>query len=230
MYKNKKILVIIPARSGSKGIKDKNIKKIKNKPLLSYSIDYAKKCNLVDEIIVSTESSKYAKMAKKFGAKVPFLRSKKLAGDKIQDFPVVRECLLKSENFFKIKFDYIILLRPTSPFREKKLIERGLKKLHHNKASSSVRSVIKTNCHPYRHWKINKKGKINSIINNVKEPYNIPRQQLPTLFFQSGDIEVIRRKTILKGSVSGNYVLALIVKSYNDIDTIEDFKKSKDNG
>ena len=67
MYKNNKILVIIPARSGSKGIKDKNIKKIKNKPLLSYSIDYAKKCNLVDEIIVSTDSSKYAKIAKTFG-------------------------------------------------------------------------------------------------------------------------------------------------------------------
>ena len=230
MYKNNKILVIIPARSGSKGIKDKNIKKIKNKPLLSYSIDYAKKCNLVDEIIVSTDSSKYAKIAKKFGAKVPFLRSKKLAGDKIQDFPVVHECLLKSENFFKIRFDYIILLRPTSPFRENQLIEKGLKKIHHNKVSSSVRSVVTTSCHPYRHWKINKKGKISSIINNVKEPYNIPRQQLPKLFFQSGDIEVIRRKTILKGSVSGNYVLPLIVKSYNDIDTVQDLKKSINNG
>ena len=230
MYKKKKILVVIPARSGSKGIKNKNIKKINNKPLLSYSIDYAKKCNLVDEIVVSTESTQYAKIAKKFGAMVPFLRNKKLSGDKIQDYPVVRECLIKSEKFFKIKFEYVILLRPTSPFREKKLIERGLKKLHHNKASSSVRSVIKTNCHPFRHWKITKKGKIRSIINNVKEPYNIPRQQLPELFFQSGDIEVIKRKTILNGSVSGNYVLPIIVKSYNDIDTIEDFKKSTNNG
>jgi CMP-N,N'-diacetyllegionaminic acid synthase len=230
MYKNNKILVIIPARSGSKGIKNKNIKKIKNKPLLSYSIDYAKKCNLVDEIIVSTESPKYANIAKKFGANVPFLRTKKLAGDKVQDYPVVRECLIKSENFFEMKFDYIILLRPTSPFREAKLIERGLKKLHHNKASSSVKSVIATTCHPYRHWKINKKGKLKSIINNVKEPYNIPRQQLPKFFFSSGDIEVIRRGTIFKGSVSGNYVLPLIVQSSTDIDTMQDFKKCMNNG
>ena len=225
MYKNNKILVIIPARSGSKGIKNKNIKKIKNKPLLSYSIIYAKKCKFVDEIIVSTESTKYAKIAKKFGAKVPFLRTKKLAGDKIQDYPVILECLIKSEKFFKTKFNYIILLRPTSPFRESKLIERGLKKLHNSKISSSVRSVINTRIHPYRHWKINKYGKMESIIKNKKEPYNIPRQQLPKLFFQSGDIEVIKRETIFKGSVSGNYVLPLIVKSYEDIDTMQDLKK-----
>ena len=226
MYKNNKILVVIPARSGSKEIKNKNIKKYKNKPLLSHSIDYAKKCKFVDEIVVSTDSHKYAKIAKKFGAKVPFLRSKKLAGDKIRDYPVVNECLKDSEKFFNVKFDYIILLRPTSPFRETKLIEKGLKKLHRNKSSSSVRSVIKTKCHPFRHWKINKRGVMKSVINRIREPYNIPRQQLPKLFFQSGDIEIVKRKTIKNGSFTGDYVLPLIVKTYNDIDTIEDFKKN----
>ena len=122
---------------------------------------------------MSTESTKYAKIAKKFGAKVPFLRTKKLAGDKIQDYPVILECLIKSEKFFETKFNYIILLRPTSPFRESRLIERGLKKLHNSKISSSVRSVINTRIHPYRHWKINKYGKMESIIKNKKEPYNI---------------------------------------------------------
>tara|TARA_B100000959_G_C14664301_1_gene493717 strand:- start:7 stop:693 length:687 start_codon:yes stop_codon:yes gene_type:complete len=227
MYKNNKILVIIPARSGSKGIRNKNIKKIKNKPMLCHSIIYAKKCKFVDEIIVSTESLKYAKIAIKFGAKVPFLRKKKLAGDKIQDYPVILESLIKSEKFFETKFNYIILLRPTSPFREPKLIERGLKKLHYSKISSSVRSVVNTKIHPFRHWKINKYGMMKSIIKNKKEPYNIPRQQLPKLYFQSGDIEVIKRKTIFKGSVSGKYVLPLIVKSYKDIDTLQDFKKIK---
>ena len=157
MYKNNKILVVIPARSGSKGIKNKNIKNVKNKPLLVHSINYAKKCKFVDEIIVSTDSQKYAKISKKFGAKVPFLRSKKLAGDKIKDYPLVNECLKNSEKFFNVKFNYIILLRPTSPFRENKLIEKGLKKLYENKLSSSVRSVIETKCHPFRHWKLNKK-------------------------------------------------------------------------
>lgn len=227
MYKKKKILVVIPARSGSKGIKDKNIRMFKKKPLLSHSISYAKKCKLIDQIIVSTDSIRYANIAKKYKVNVPFLRSKKLSGDKVQDYPVIKDCLKMSEKYFKNIFDYIVLLRPTSPLREKKLIEKGLRKLHKNKISTSVRSVIKTRHHPYRHWKINKKGELKSIIDNLKEPFNFPRQLLPKMFFQSGDIEIIKRATIMKGSISGSHVIPLEVKSYKDIDVIEDLKNVK---
>ena len=185
------------------------------------------KCKLIDQIIVSTDSIRYANIAKKYKVNVPFLRSKKLSGDKVQDYPVIRDCLKMSEKYFKNIFDYIVLLRPTSPLREKKLIEKGLYKLHKNKISTSVRSVIKTKHHPYRHWKINKKGELKSIIDNLKEPYNIPRQQLPKMFFQSGDIEIIKRTTIMKGSISGSHVIPLKVKSYKDIDVIEDLKNVK---
>ena len=224
MYKKKKVLVIIPARSGSKGIKNKNIRLVKKKPLLSYSIKYAKKCKFVDNIIVSTDSLKYANIAKKYKADVPFLRPKKLSGDKVQDYPVIKDCLNKSEKYYKNKFDYIVLLRPTSPFREKQLIEKGLNKINKIKFSSSIRSVIQTKSHPYRHWRINKEGKLNSIILKIKEPYNIPRQQLPKIFFQTGDLEIIKRRTIINGSISGNYVIPLLVKTYKDIDEIEDLK------
>ena len=224
MYNKKKILVVIPARSGSKGIKNKNIRMFKNKPLLVHSISYAKKCKLVDQIIVSTDSIKYANIAKKYKANVPFLRSKRLSGDKVQDYPVIRDCLKMSEKYYRDIFDYIVLLRPTSPLREKKLIEKGLKKLHKNKKSTSIRSVIKTRHHPFRHWKKNKKGELKSIINNLNEPYNIPRQQLPKMYFQTGDIEIIKRKTVIAGSISGSHVIPLEVKSYKDIDVIEDLK------
>ena len=192
--------------------------------MLAHSICYAKKCKLVDKIIVSTDSYKYAKIAKKYKADVPFLRSKKLSGDKVKDYPVIRNCLKISEKYYKILFDYIVLLRPTSPYREKLLIEEGLKKLHNDKLSTSLRSVIQTKKHPYRHWKINKKGRMISIVSHVKEPYNIPRQQLPKMFFQTGDIEIVKRKTIMNGSISGTRVIPLIVKSYYDIDTIDDIK------
>jgi CMP-N,N'-diacetyllegionaminic acid synthase len=132
-----------------------------------------------------------------------------------------------SEKYYKTLFDYIVLLRPTSPFREKLLIERGLKKLNSDKLSTSIRSVIETNKHPYRHWKIVNKRKMNSIISDVKEPYNIPRQQLPKMFFQTGDIEIVKRTTIMNRSISGTRVIPLIVKSYCDIDTIDDIKKIK---
>ena len=227
MYKKKKILVIIPARSGSKGLKNKNIKLIQNIPTLAHSIYYAKKCKLVDKIIVSTDSSKYARIAMRYKAEAPFLRSKKLSGDKIKDYPVIKDCLRKCEKYYLTKYEYIILLRPTSPFREKNLIERGIKKLYHSENSTSVRSVIQTKCHPYRQWKINKLGQLKSIIKKVKEPYNIPRQQLPKMFFQTGDIEIIKRKTIIGGSISGSKIIPLVVNSYEDIDTKEDFKNLK---
>ena len=227
MYKKNKVLVIIPARSGSKGIKNKNIKIIKKKPLLSHSIIYAKKCKFIDKIVVSTDSYKYANIAKKYKADVPFLRSKKLSGDKVKDYPVIKNCLKISEKYYKTLFDYIVLLRPTSPFREKLLIEKGLKKLHNDKFSTSIRSVIQTKKHPYRHWKIIKKGRMKSIISHVKEPYNIPRQQLPKMFFQTGDLEIVKRKTIMNRSISGTKVIPLIVKSFYDIDTNDDIKNIK---
>lgn len=227
MYSKKKVLVVIPARSGSKGIKNKNIRIFKKKPLLSHAISYANKCKLIDRIIVSTDFIKYANIAKKYKANVPFLRSKKLSGDKVQDYPVIKDSLEKSEKYYKDIFDYIVLLRPTSPLREKKLIEKGLQKLHKNKISTSIRSVIKTKHHPYRHWKINKKGELKSIIYKINEPYNIPRQQLPKIYFQTGDIEIIKRTTIMSGSISGSHIIPLEVKTYKDIDTIDDLKNVK---
>ena len=226
MYNNKKILAVIPARSGSKGIKNKNIKKLNGKPLISYSIKYARNCKYIDEIIVSTDSKKYANIAKKYHAKVPFLRSKKLSVDNVQDYPVILDALKKSEKIFKIFFDYVVLLRPTSPYREVNLIGKAIKKIHNNKACSSIRSVVLSNSHPYRHWKLKKNGKfIEGFVKQIKESFNIPRQKLPKLYFQSGDLEIIKRKTLLDGSISGKKVMPLILKKKSmDIDRIEDFK------
>ena len=94
MFKEKSILIIIPARSGSKGIKNKNMKKIKGYPLIYYSIKYAKKTKFIDKIVVSTDSKKYCKIVNKFGVETPFLRKKSLAGDGVQDYPVVLDALL----------------------------------------------------------------------------------------------------------------------------------------
>jgi len=229
MFKEKIILAIIPARSGSKGIKNKNIKKIKGYPLIYYSIKYAKKAKFIDKIVVSTDSKKYCKIVNKFGAETPFLRKKNLAGDGVQDYPVVLDALLKSENFYKKKFDIIVLLRPTSPFREKNLIEKSINILLKNKASTSVRSMKISNKHPYRHW-IFKKGRksVTGIIKKLYEPYNIPRQKQPEVFYQTGDIETIWRTTLINGSISGKNVYPLITKKkIIDIDTIKDLNNAK---
>ena len=223
MFNKNKVLVVIPARSGSKGVKNKNIKKINGIPLLAHSINYAKKSIYVDKIVVSSDSKKYLNISKKFGAETPFIRNKTISNDYTKDHPVIKDALLKSEKIYRTKFNYVILLRPTSPFREKNLIERSLKLLKKYKSASSVRSVIKTKNHPYRSW-ILKKNFIYGFVNKINESYNIPRQKLPTVYFQTGDIETIKRSTLLKGSISGNNVLPVFVKKYLDLDHAIDFK------
>jgi len=223
-----KLVVIIPARGGSKSLHNKNILPLNGKPLLSYSIAYSLKSNLVNTTIVSTDSKEIAKIAKKYGAAVPFLRPNELAQDDTRDYPFMRHSLdyFESQGEF---FDLYVLLRPTSPMRPSGLIEKAVKILTINTSATSVRSCAIIKEHPYRTWQQHKDGSISGFINDIIEPYNIPRQELPSLYFQTGDIEVIRRKTLINGSVSGDCVLPLIIKHDEmiDIDNYSDFIKAE---
>ena len=109
------------------------------------------------------------------------------------------------------------------------MIEKSLKLLIKNNLATSVRAVQVSSSHPYRHWVYEKNKKfITGFVKKINEPYNLARQMLPKLFFQTGDIELIKRSTLMKGSVSGNRVLPIFMKKkIIDIDTLEDFKKQK---
>lgn len=114
----KKIWVIIPARSGSKGIKNKNIKKFLNIPLFIHSINFAKKLKFIDKIFFSSDSKKYCNLAKKNGAYVPFYRSKKAASDKAMEEDILEDIRLKLKKNSIKKPDYILWIRPTTPLRD----------------------------------------------------------------------------------------------------------------
>ena len=128
MYKNKKILAVILARAGSKRLKDKNIRLFNSKPLIYWTIKAAKDSNLLDKIVLSTDSSKISKISKSFGISVPFLRPKNLAKDKSSSINALIHCInfLENEKHF---FDYCILLEPTSPLRDFTDIDLNIKKL-----------------------------------------------------------------------------------------------------
>ena len=116
MYKNKKIVALIPARKGSKGIKNKNIINLMGKPLISYSIKYAESSNLIDKIFVSTDGNKIASISKKFGAEV-IIRPRNISGDTVPNEPVISHAL----NYIKkigFNFDIVVFLQPTSPLRK----------------------------------------------------------------------------------------------------------------
>lgn len=148
MIEGKKVLAIIPARKGSKGLPGKNIKLLCGKPLVSWTIEKALLSNYIDELIISTDCKKIAKIAEKLGCKVPFLRPKSLSDDKTPMYKVILHALkyYEKKNIF---FDIIVLLEPTSPLRENNDIDKMLEKLCKNYDKfDSIISIGKVEEHP----------------------------------------------------------------------------------
>ena len=178
-------ITVIPARSGSKGLKDKNIKELNGKPLLSYSIKAAKEAKLFDEVMVSTDSEKYAEIARCFGANVPFLRSETNSGDRAGSWDVVLEVLCryleKGENF-----DSVCLLQPTSPLRTAQDIT-GAYKLLEEKQADAVTSVCEVDHSPL--WTMTLPENL-SMAEFRKKANDRPRQQLPTCYRLNGAIYI----------------------------------------
>lgn len=196
MIKKKKLICIIPARKGSKGLKNKNIKKLGNIPLIAWSILAAKKCKLIDEIIVSTDSIQISNIAKKFGANIPFIRPKKFATDKSSTFSVLEHAI----NFYKRKkifFDYVLLLEPTSPLRDYKDINLCIKKVIKNKIVSMVSVANIINQHPSFLYSLNKKNILIPYLKNQKKLY-LRRQDVKPLYYLEGSIYISKTSVLLK--------------------------------
>ena len=142
-FSSNKIWAIIPARSGSKSIKNKNLQKINDYSLVARAIIVAKKCKHIDRVFLSTDSLKIKKEGMKYNAEVPFLRSKKNARDVSTDYDVVKEFLFRISTLEKIIPQYILYLRPTTPIRSYKIIEKAIKKIKELKNYDSLTSVHK---------------------------------------------------------------------------------------
>ena len=151
MYKNKKILAVIPARGGSKGIKLKNLKKIQILSIIGHVGNILKKLTIIDEKVISTDHKGILKEALKHKISTPFVRPKRISGDRIADIEVLSHALTKSEKFFQTKFHYIVMLQPTSPFRKFSIINKMIIKAIKFKYDSlwSV-SEVDNKFHPYK--------------------------------------------------------------------------------
>ena len=221
---NKKILAIIPARKGSKGLKNKNIKRFAGKPLIHWSIKSAKKSKYINKIIVSTDSKKIRKYCKSMKVDVPFLRPKKISKDNSKSI----EFILHALNFLKKRkelFDYLILLQPTSPLTTNEDIDKALLKLHNkrNKADSIVGVSENTHHHPSFNVKVNKSSFIKPL---EKKFSNSRRQDLTKLYSYDGSIFISKiDKLIEKKTFYHSRTLAFISKKWKsiDIDDIVDF-------
>lgn len=224
MYRKKKILGLIPARGNSKGLPKKNIYPLLGKPLIAWTIETALKSKYLDRIVVSTDSGEIAKVSRKFGAEVPFLRPRELATDTAKSIDVVLHTL----RFFQgqgLQFDYVSLLEPTSPLREESDIDKSIKLLVDNRygAVSIVGVSRVVSSHPAFDVMLSDK--------NLLIPYEGDfsigprRQDLSKLYFLEGSIYVSQVQEIFKRrSFYHNKTLAYIVPKWKspEVDDIID--------
>jgi len=219
-----KVLGIIPARGGSKGVPGKNIKHLAGKPLIAYSIDAAKDSGL-SKLIVSTDDEQIADVARGLGADVPFLRPDFLASDTAKSLDVSRYALLAMEKSDNVQYDAIMLLQPTTPFRTTEDINQAIELLLANPDADSVISVVDVQGHHPARMKYLEEGIL--IDPPFCEAYeNQNRQELRPMYIRNGAIYLTKRETLLNNSYKGKKCLGLVMSSArsSNIDTLFDFK------
>lgn len=220
---NKKILGIIPARGGSKGIPKKNIVKVLGRPLIAWTIDAAEKSKYIDKIVVSSENKEILEIGKKYGAQ-PIKRPMHLATDKASPEPLVfqvMEYLKKKDNYTP---DILVYLQPTSPLRGGNDIDQAVQKLLNNNAQAII-SVYELEKKYLKTFITNESGQLKGTVNN-RYPF-MNRQQLPSVYMPNGAIYVITRKAFINtGQLFAKKTLPFVMsieKSF-DLDTPEDLK------
>ncbi len=187
MYNNQRIMALIPARGGSKGIKNKNIIDLCGKPLIAHTVDAAKECSYIDDIIVSTDSKAIADVAVKYGAHVPFIRPDKLAQDRSTTLDVV----LHAINEMKCRgceYDILILLQPTSPLRNTDDIKGAIEEFCDKKVKSLV-SVSEVNDSPVLIRQIGEDMKLEKLLDLSS---TIRRQDMKKYYRVNGAIYINR--------------------------------------
>ena len=209
--------------------------------MLAHSIDHAKASKYITRVIVSTDSEEYAGIAREYGAEVPFIRPEEYATDTALDYDVFQHALtwLKEQEGYEA--DIVVQLRPTYPIRDARDIDNMIQLLLDCPDADSVRSMAKATEIPYKMW-LRKPDAVESgsdqndilqgavvqpLITDISECYNMPRQQLPVVYYQNACIDVFRSNVVLeKHSMSGEVILGYEMKENFDIDTEEDFVKA----
>ena len=218
-------VALIPARAGSKGVPNKNIRMLGGYPLISWSIAACKLARLINRTIVSTDSEKYARISRDFGAEVPFLRPAEFSGDSSTDYEFIKHAL----DWLAINGgipDFIVHIRPTSPFRVPEIIDSAVNAFLEKPDSTSLRSVHPMSESAYKTFEIGHGGQLKRIASNSTEldPANNARQEFPTTYLANGYVDVLSTRFIRDNQlIHGDNVLPFITTPVYEIDTEDDF-------
>lgn len=208
------VLVLIPARGGSKSVPRKNIIPLLGKPMIAWAIEHALASQFVTRVIVSTDDEEIANVARMFGAEAPFLRPPEISGDLSLDIEFHQHALLwlsANENYVP---EMVVCLRPTPPSRLPATIDRAIELFAENPEAHSLRSVHLASQTPFKMWTIDAGRYMKHVapLPEVREPYNQPRQKLPLVYWQDGYIDITRPQVILEmNSTTGEKILPFII-------------------
>ncbi|MFA5920952.1 MAG: acylneuraminate cytidylyltransferase family protein [Methylococcaceae bacterium] len=216
------VIAIIPARSGSKGIKDKNLSNLCGYPLLAYSIVAAKLAQQIDRVLISTDSEHYAEVGRRYGAEVPFLRPPELAGDTSTD----RDFMLHAMQWLKENEgqipEYWVHLRPTTPLRDPMHMDSAIQTLTHRPAATALRSAHVAPESPFKWFRFNDSGFLTALTSDDTrlDKFNLPRQSYQQVYIPDGYVDIVKSTFVMNsGQFHGDKVLGYVSPYCTEVDS-----------
>lgn len=220
-----KVVALIPARAGSKGVPNKNMRLLGGHSLLAWSIAACLKSSAIERVIVSTDSAEYAALAKKLGAEAPFLRPAAISDDRSTDYDFIVHALdwLAAE---KEEPEYLVHIRPTTPLRDPRLIDNAVAAFIAVPDATALRSVQEMPESAYKTFEVTAGGQLKRLgANNTDlDSANNARQQFPNTYQANGYVDVLSTAFIRKAKlIHGDHVIPFITPTVVEVDTEDDF-------
>lgn len=219
------VVALIPARSGSKRVPDKNIRLLAGHPLMAYSINAAVQSAVFADVVVSTDSEHYADIARHYGATVPILRPQKYAGDTSPDIEWITHTLEALDQAGRT-WDCFSILRPTSPFRRHKTIQRAWEAFAAEDGIDSLRAVEKCSQHPAKMWVVRGRRMLPLMpFGPAEQPWHSSQYpSLPEIYVQNASLEIAWTRVVTEqGTIAGNTIMPFFTEDYEGFDVNSDY-------
>ena len=214
------VVALIPARSGSRRIADKNVRRLGEHPAIAYTISAARQSGIFGAVVVSTDSSRYADIAQHYGASVPFLRPVEMAGDLSPDIQWVEYTLRRLRDQGQV-FDCFSILRPTSPFRQAETIRRAWDTFLGEQGVDSLRAVERCKQHPGKMWIVRGRRMLPLLpIGPPEQPWHSSQyQSLPEVYVQNASLEIAWSRVVFnERTIAGNVLIPFLTEGYEGFD------------
>lgn len=208
------IVALIPARAGSKRVADKNVRRLGAHPVLAYAIASARESGIFDVVVVSTDSERYAAIARHYGADVPFLRPAEMAGDRSPDIDWVEHALQQLGTF-----EHFSILRPTSPFRSASTIRRAWTRYSADPTIDSLRAVELCQQHPGKMWIVDG-NRMTPLLAQPESPYHSRQYaDLPQIYVQNASLEIAKTRLVTDGrTIAGTVIMPFFTEGHEGLD------------